>query len=179
AAVFTGMVVVVTSLAMSPASADGPTPDPATARLEVDFLGDMIDHHAMAVDMAEMCEDKAAHDELRSMCEEIATAQSAEIVAMQSWLQDWYGVSHAPSMPAGQMRRMEGMAELDPAAFEVEFMETMVRHHRQAVREAGQCVNRAGHADLVDLCENIIETQTHEIELMQGWLCDWYDRCGG
>ena len=33
------------------------------------------------------------------------------------------------------------------------------------------------HEELRELCENIIATQTAEIELMQSWLCHWYGIC--
>jgi uncharacterized protein (DUF305 family) len=162
-----------------PAGAESPAPDRGTARYEVDFLTGMIDHHGMAVHMSEMCVEKAVHEELRTLCEQIVAAQSSEIEMMQSWLQDWYGVSHEPSMPPGHMQKMDRMGEMDPAEFEVEFMEMMIRHHRQAIREASGCIDRALHEELVDMCENIIETQAAEIETMQTWLCEWYDRCHG
>src|SRR3546814_3730981 len=37
----------------APAAAEEPAPEESTAKFEVDFLMDMIDHHAMAVEMAE------------------------------------------------------------------------------------------------------------------------------
>lgn len=55
----------------------------------------------------------------------------------------------------------------------------MTRHHRQAVREGEMCVDRAYHGELVDLCQDIITSQTAQIDQMQQWLCDWYDRCRG
>jgi uncharacterized protein (DUF305 family) len=30
---------------------------------------------------------------------------------------------------------------------------------------------------LLELCHNIFDTQTAEIALMRGWLCDWYKKC--
>jgi len=165
--------------ASAAATASESAPDQRTARYEVDFLTGMIDHHTMAVHMSEMCVEKAVHDELRSMCEQIIATQTSEIEQMQSWLQDWYGVTHEPSMPPGHMQQMAHMGEMDPADFEVEFMETMIRHHRQAIREASGCVDRAYHEDLVDLCEGIATTQAAEIEMLQTWLCEWYGRCQG
>src|SRR3546814_13320078 len=38
----------------APAAAEEPAPEESTAKFEVDFLMDMIDHHAMAVEMAEI-----------------------------------------------------------------------------------------------------------------------------
>jgi uncharacterized protein (DUF305 family) len=157
--------------------ASRPAPSRSTARYEIDFMTDMIDHHAMAVMMAEMCVEKAVHDELRRLCEGIIAAQSREIRQMQSWLRQWYGVTYEPRMSRGAMKQMEGLASLSGAAFEIAFMEMMIKHHAKAVKEGEQCVNRVFHDELRDLCENIIATQTAEIELMQSWLCEWYDIC--
>ena len=50
-------------------SASGPAPTKAQARYEIDFLQDMIDHHMMAVMTAELCVEKAVHEELRAWIE--------------------------------------------------------------------------------------------------------------
>ena len=171
-------VVLGSLLAVAaPAHASEPAPDTATAKFEIDFMQDMIDHHAMAVMMGEMCLEKAIHEELRALCEQIIATQNQEIATMQAWLQDWYGVSYEPEMTKGEMQRMHKLHELSGAEFEIAFMEMMIRHHRQAIREAERCVDRAYHDELMTLCQNIIETQSAEIEQMQTWLCEWYGIC--
>src|SRR3546814_14782579 len=95
---------------------------------------------------------------------------------MQSWLQEWYDMSHEPMMNPGQMRQMERLASLSGAEFEVEFMQSMIKHHRQAIREGEMCLRRGYHDELLDLCENIIAAQRDEIAKLEQWLCDWYDR---
>ena len=164
-------------LAAPAALADGPAPGNAQARFEADFLTDMIDHHAMAVDMAAMCIDKAVHDELRSLCQDISATQSQEIETMQSGLDEWYRIQHEPEHKPGGHKAMERMATMAGADFEVAFMETMVRHHEGAIREAGQCLRRAHHDPLLDLCGNIIAAQSQEIAAMERWLCEWHSRC--
>lgn len=154
-------------------------PDRRTARFEIEFMQGMIDHHAMAVEMAEICVRKAVHEELRRLCENIIAAQSAEIEQMQSWLSDWYGVSYEPRMTRGDERTLEKLASLSGAQFEIEFMQMMIEHHERAIREAEDCVRRASHRQLRRLCENIIKTQSAEIEQLQTWLCEWYDVCEG
>lgn len=58
------------------ALANGPAPTQAQSRYEVFFMEEMIDHHAMAVQMATMCEQRAVHPELLSLCTSIKTSQS-------------------------------------------------------------------------------------------------------
>lgn len=152
-------------------------PERSAARFEIDFMTGMIDHHMMAIEMATICLDEAVHDELRQLCEQIIVTQSSEIEMMQSWLSAWYGIEYEPSMSPGMQSRLDRLAALSGAEFEVAFMEDMIRHHEGAIREGGRCLDRASHAELIELCESIIVAQSEEIELMESWLCDWYGDC--
>jgi uncharacterized protein (DUF305 family) len=169
------LVLLVSVLMVFPAFAAEPAPTPAQAKYEVKFMTGMIDHHAMAVMMAQMCLEKAVHEELRSMCQNIIATQSAEIQTMQSWLSSWYGVSYSPQVKmTGEMKKM---MEAYGAEFEIMFMESMIRHHWKAVREASACIDQAYHEELTEMCEDIVLTQTEEIRTLQQWLCDWYGIC--
>jgi uncharacterized protein (DUF305 family) len=159
----------------APAKADALAPDKKTAKYEIDFMTGMIDHHAMAVMMAEMCVAKATHEELRTLCQNIITTQTQEIQMMQSWLQSWYGISYEPRVKDGG--QMEKLSSLYGAEFEIEFMRMMIRHHLGAIKEASACVERVYHEELRTLCENIITAQAAEIEQMRTWLCRWYGVC--
>ena len=156
-----------------------PAPTNAARQFEIDFLQDMIDHHAMAVMMAELCLEKDVRLELAALCEQIRSSQTQQIAQMQAWLQAWYGITYAPEMKPGDMKTMERLASLSGAAFEIEFMEMMIRHHRKAVVEGETCIRRADHEELRSLCETIIEEQSEEIALLQSWLCSWFGRCRG
>ena len=162
------------AVVVAPVSADAPAPDRQTAKYEIRFMENMIDHHAMAVMMAEMCLEKAVHPELISTCQNIIATQSQEIQEMQSWLSDWYGISYEPDMSMGGMN---GHMKKDAAQFEVWFMKRMISHHAQAIKEAESCLENAYHNELKGLCQNIIVTQSQEIDQMQTWLCEWYGVC--
>ena len=157
--------------------ASAPAPSRSASNFEVKFMTDMIDHHHMAVMMADMCIAKAIHPELRSLCENIRTAQMTEIEEMQAWLQDWYGITYEPMMKPGDEKMMERLASLSGAEFEIAFMEMMIKHHEKAIKEGRHCLDKASHAELRNLCENIIRTQSAEIARMQTWLCQWYGEC--
>ena len=160
---------------VGPSSA--PAPTPSQVNYEVDFMTDMIDHHQMAIMTSQLCVEKAIHEELRALCQEIIAAQQAEIQQMQTWLQEWYGITYAPEMKQSGMRMMEKLAALSPEEFEVAFMEMMIKHHAKAVKEGERCLEKAYHPELISMCEDIIETQSGEIALMQSWLCSWYGIC--
>ena len=164
--------------AAAPASTDSsPAPSQSAANFEIKFMQNMIDHHQMAVEMAEICLTNAVHEELRSVCSDIIAAQSAEIRQMQRWLQRWYDVSYTPTMKSGDERMLERLASLTGAEFEMMFMEMMIRHHETAISAAESCVEKASHVEMVSLCENIIATQSAEIEQFRAWLCQWYGEC--
>jgi uncharacterized protein (DUF305 family) len=157
--------------------ASAPAPSPSTSNFEIKFMTGMIDHHHMAVMMAEMCIAEAIHPELRSLCESIRTAQMAEIEEMRAWLQNWYDITYEPAMKPGDEKMMERLASLNGAEFEIAFMEMMIKHHEKAIKEGRHCLDKAYHTELRELCENIIRTQSAEIAQMQTWLCQWYGEC--
>ena len=163
--------------AATPLLGDGPAPTHAQAEYEVRFMTSMIDHHAMAVEMSTICLSNAVTPELIATCQDIITAQQQEIATMQTWLQQWYGVSYAPRMTEGMQQRLDRMAQMYGPEFEIAFMKSMIRHHWTAVVRASGCIDRAYHPELVDMCANIIETQVAEITQMRTWLCDWYGVC--
>jgi len=171
-------LVLVTAMALavvSPAFASAPAPDKSTAKFEIKFMEGMIDHHMMAVMMAEMCVEKAVNGELRTMCEEIIASQTQEMMIMQTWLQGWYGITYMPEMKHNGM--MHNMMMMEGEEFEIMFMQMMIKHHRGAIKEGEKCLKKAYHPELLGLCQNIIVTQTQEIQMMQTWLCEWYGIC--
>jgi uncharacterized protein (DUF305 family) len=53
------------------------------------FLALMIEHHQGALDMAELSADRAEHEEVRRLSEEIVDAQEREIAQMRRWQEQW------------------------------------------------------------------------------------------
>jgi uncharacterized protein (DUF305 family) len=115
------MVLVLTALAVpAVVFADAPVEGRAE-RAEVRFLEGMIDHHQMALDMANDCLTKATTESVTTLCQNIIDAQSAEIALMQGWLLDWYNIDYSPmsmdnmmGMSARpQMEQMSGMMGME------------------------------------------------------------------
>lgn len=171
AAFFCGLAIITS------VRADAPAHKQSQSNYEIRFLTGMIDHHMMAAMTGMMCGERAVHEELRELCHQIVATQSAEIELMQSWLVDWYGISYEPHMSRGMEKQMMKLSSLSGEEFDIEFMMMMIQHHQGAVREGLHCLDRAYHQELRELCENIVETQTEEIALMNSWLCDWYGLC--
>lgn len=63
------------------------------------FLRLMIDHHIGAVNMAELAATRAKHDEIKTLSNDIVTAQKKEIAQMQVWQIDWNYLSSRDLTP--------------------------------------------------------------------------------
>jgi uncharacterized protein (DUF305 family) len=53
------------------------------------FISGMIEHHQGAIDMAHMAKQNAKHDEIKTMADDIISAQSKEIDMMKQWQIQW------------------------------------------------------------------------------------------
>lgn len=53
------------------------------------YITHMIEHHQAAVDMAKLAEERAKHQEIKTLSTDIITAQEAEIKRMQQWQTAW------------------------------------------------------------------------------------------
>ena len=172
------LAAVLLTFTSQPARASAPAPSQATIVYETRFMQEMIEHHMMAVHMANLCLAKAVHQELRATCQEMVTMQQHEIGLMRQWLAEWYGIAnYEPAMNPGHHNQMEKLSMLNNAEFEIEFMRQMIRHHKTALVKGSQCVDRAYHEALQDMCAEMVSMQLAEIEQMQEWLCTWYGMC--
>ncbi len=86
-------------------------------------------------------------------------------------------------MPMGQMGDMPMMHDmsmmaslwkLTPQRLEAVFMSQMIPHHQGAIDMAKLVPERAAHQELKDLSKNVIDSQSGEIDQMNGWLSTWY-----
>jgi hypothetical protein len=102
----------------------------------------MIEHHATAVHMANMCTAKAVHEELDALCEDIVEARTQEIATMQGAVL-LVGRTCSPEMTRGHEQMTARMEAMSPERFEIEFMKMMIRHHRRAVAKATNGLQRA------------------------------------
>lgn len=58
------------------------------------FIAEMIPHHQSAVEMAKLAKERASHDEIKELSNEIIAAQEKEISIMRQWQNEWGVNSH-------------------------------------------------------------------------------------
>lgn len=53
------------------------------------FISEMIVHHQGAIEMAELADSRAKHDEIKRLSKDIIAAQQKEISEMKQWMSLW------------------------------------------------------------------------------------------
>jgi len=64
------------------------------------FIKAMIEHHEGAIEMAELADSRAEHDEIKQLSRDIITAQRSEIAQMRDWQSAW-GYQDEPAHDMG------------------------------------------------------------------------------
>ncbi|MEQ1922124.1 MAG: DUF305 domain-containing protein [Pyrinomonadaceae bacterium] len=85
------------------------------------------------------------------------------------------GMDHS-TMDHGNMDHsaMKSSPNAATAAYDLQFIDTMIAHHQGAVDMARDCGAKAQHAEIKTLCANIISSQQKEIGEMKAWRDKWF-----
>ena len=157
-----------------------------SARSGIDrhFIEQMIPHHEGAIAMAELALQKSKRPEILSLSKDIIESQTREINGMRAWYQEWFG-TEVPADDGASMGMMHGggmhmqgmegdMAALESAAdFDKEFLSQMIPHHEMAVMMGAMLASGTKRDEMKTLADNIITSQSREIEMMRSWLATW------
>jgi uncharacterized protein (DUF305 family) len=156
------------------------------------FVQQMIPHHMMAVQMAQIAEQKASHQQIKTLAGSITGDQRAEIAEMRP-IAKKLGVKPAAMPMAGQMNdgmmsdaktlgistdqmgmsmNMASLSSMRP--FDRAFIDMMIRHHQGAVLMGHAELAKGKNAKLRSLAARIISAQDHEILKMNQWRTHWY-----
>lgn len=145
------------------------------------FLADMVVHHDSALNMSEMANGAAKHEELRTLVGNINVTQGQEIANMNALQEKWgYQKTSGHQMSGGNMEAMEGMVMegdalrgLSGDEFDKKFLELMIKHHEDAIEMSRPAASNASRQEIKDLAQAIITAQTKEIVQMQQWQRAW------
>lgn len=151
------------------------------------FIEQMIPHHEDAITMAKLALEKAEHQEIKTLSQNIINSQSSEIDKMKEWYKNWYGrdlpgsdvtsrrgMMSGGGMHMGMMGDSTDVKKLEIAGnFDKVFIEEMIPHHQMAVMMASMLKNATGRPEMKQLAEDIIKAQTEEINQMRTWYKSW------
>ena len=156
------------------------------------FVRQMVPHHQMATEMAEMAKTDGEHAKIRRLARKIIKAQSAEIRTLKRIAEN-LGVTPAEMPVDGEMSEqtmrdletlgltaeesgmMMDMSELEGAEpFDRMFIDMMIAHHRGAIRMARAELDQGEHRRLRRIARAIVRDQKKEIRTMNDWREEWY-----
>jgi uncharacterized protein (DUF305 family) len=176
----------------------GPVATPEAADFDLAFIDLMVVHHEGAIDMATIALERAEHQEIKDLAQQIISSQSAEIAQMQAWRDEWYpgtaeltetqamaifdqAAASSPGMAGvpGSSEMMMGMDDMSalcnaaPGEFDLAFIDGMVPHHTGAILMAQAALQYSTHQAIKDLAAQIISAQQAEIDGMNAWRALW------
>lgn len=148
-------------------------------KFEQSFLQSFPQHHQSAIDMAQLCTEKAKHPELKQMCQQMISSQQQEKQQMDSWLQSWYGgkgeapVTLEAKLKMQQEKMMTRLHVAKANNFDHDFLVDMGQHHQLGIADTQKCVNQAVHPELKALCQKMKAEQEKDLSKMNGWVKEW------
>lgn len=144
--------------------------------IEGKFIEQMIPHHEGAIAMARVALEKGEHDEIKSLAQGIIDSQEKENADMRAWYEEWF--RNAP-LTVGEHSPHAHVMDDDLVAleaapnFDVAFIDMMIPHHEMAVATAELLGVATEKPEMLTLADQIISSQTREIEMMRSWKSEW------
>lgn len=184
---------------MTMASEPDSVATPEVSEFDLAFIDLMIVHHQGAISMATIALERAEHQEIKDLSQQIISSQSAEIAQMQAWRDEWYpgvpqltetqamamfdqaaaanpgmaGVPGSSEMMMGA-HDMTALCDATPGEFDLAFIDGMIPHHAGAILMAQAALQYSSHQAIKDLATQIISAQQSEIDGMNAWRALWY-----
>ncbi len=150
---------------------------------DVKFMQGMITHHAQALEMTVLVEERTTRETMRLLSQRIALSQEDEINMMRDWLQSRdlevpdltaHHEHDAELMPGmASPEQMQVLADAAGPAFDDLFLELMIEHHRGALTMVDSLLDQRGAAQdsvLYEFTADITADQSAEIERMDAML---------
>ncbi len=171
-----------------PSSTTATLPPPSAA--DVQFMQDMIMHHAQAVEMTALIESHTHNKKLRSLGARISRSQSDEMKFMKQWLAARGAatsrpMSHMPGMDMSNhemlmpgmltAKQMDALRTAKDDDFDHLFLSGMIQHHNGALDMVKDLFDSAGagqDAELFNFATDVDSGPRAEIKIMQSMLAE-------
>jgi uncharacterized protein (DUF305 family) len=145
------------------------------------FMQGMIVHHQQAVDMAALVKARTNNPVILATASRIAAGQSDEMKFMRSWLADHnepadtggMGHMHHEMKGMASPEQMAALAAAQGTAFDRQFLELMIAHHKGAVDMTHDLLDQPGTAydpTMQRFTDDVVKDQQAEIDRMNSAL---------
>lgn len=145
---------------------------------DLDFANMMIMHHQAAIDMSEVEIAKGTDAQIKTMAQNIITAQKAEIEQMQQFVKN-YKMPEAKK-ESGEMHNelgetmkamMDKMSSIQMTGnTDKDFVMMMIPHHESAVIMAEDELTHGKQLELKKVAQKMVADQNKEIVEFKAWL---------
>ena len=148
-----------------------------TGDFDYDFANTMVTHHQSAVDMAKEVIAKGSNAEVKTLAQNVVTAQEAEIAQFKNITANYKMPEMKESKEAHNelgeiMEKMEtdmkGMAKTGNA--DKDFLMMMIPHHKSAVTMSEEQLSHGKNLELKKMAQKIMNDQTAEIKQLESLL---------
>lgn len=149
-----------------------------TGDFDLDFANMMIMHHQAAIDMSEVETAKGTDAQIKTIAQNIITAQKAEIEQLQQFIKEYKipeakkeskemhdELGEAMKAMMGKMNTMQMSGNTDK-----DFAMMMIAHHESAVTMAENELSHGKKLEMKKMAQKMIEDQTREITDFKAWL---------
>lgn len=143
----------------------------ADKQYDLRFINAMIAHHMGAIDMAKNAKDNSKRGEIKTLANNIISAQQKEIDQMYSWKKDWYNDTSKVEMNDYSMNVNLGTSD---SKYDLRFINAMIAHHDMAIEMATDAQRKSTRNEILNLANDVITAQTSEISNMNTWRENWY-----
>ena len=149
-----------------------------TGDFDLDFANMMIVHHQSAIDMSQVEIDKGTDAQIRTMAQNIITAQNSEIGHLQAFIKG-YKIPETKKPNQGMHNEldetmkamMDNMNNLQMTGnSDKDFVSMMIVHHESAVKMAGDELSHGKQYEVKKMAQKMVEDQSKEISEFKAWL---------
>lgn len=160
------------------------TPSASHNSADVDFLQDMITHHAQAVVMGDLAKDELSDPKVKAMAARISAEQKPEMRGMARTLKSWkekvppqadnpnFGVRDGHSSHSGMpgmatTRQLDELGAAKGGEADRLYLDLMIKHHQGALTMCKTLGSKGSDERTSELGDDISVTQTKQIEQMK------------
>jgi uncharacterized protein (DUF305 family) len=153
-----------TSGASRPAASTGTSFNDA----DVAFAQMMIPDHQMTAKMAELAQNKAATEDLKSMAAQMVKGESQTVDTLQGWLETWgkpaSGDMAVMTMPGAMTDKdMDMLKSMSGMDFDMMFAQMMVKHHEGSIQMAQDEQAKGASAEAKAMAADMVKTQQAQV----------------
>ena len=141
------------------------------------FVDAMVPHHEGAVEMAQAALENAEHEEIRTLAQDIVSAQRAEIDLFGEIRKELGGeatMEMSEEEMEGMMGNMDAGELTNRRPFDRAFIDAMIPHHESAIVMANVALEESENPEILEIARGIVDAQEAEIEQMKQWREEWY-----